>query len=67
MFIKIGNRWLNTVNIAYIEQVGEQFKCYMTPNENAPLNFSASNYADTSYHDMKAWLKQQEAPELART
>ena len=69
MFIKIGNKWLNERNISFIEVGEQQFKVHMVNNENAPLSCSASNYADTSYHDMKVWLAKQEtqSPELART
>lgn len=60
MFIKIGNRHINPANITFIEEVDERYKVHFTSNENAPLVITSGAFHDTSYQDLKAWLKADE-------
>jgi len=62
MFIKIGQRWLNPANIMYVEETGLGLDVHFVaggPYSMVTLRRGLLN--DTSYADLRAFLKSQAA------
>lgn len=62
-FIKIGDTHINTLHIAFIEEVGGMFKVHLLNRENTPITYTASN-ANDGYADLRRWLDEQEHTSL---